>query len=389
MEINIQDRISTWLKPAVGPDVYSSEWFNQRIKTIQSIATDLKVNRALSLVRYFLNKSDAQEVAEIDAVIQDGDVTFVRSGYLNKLIAGVCLVETLKKRSHASDAIALAFSTFTFEGKLVDNPDSELEADLLSAAADYLNKEMKRVRPTVRSYEDVEEYNKKVVSAANLKRTAESIVDPNVPDKPPLYSKGFNEVVENLTKVQNEVAERVNKLISSMNEQMNHHYDQILISKEETDFLWWLFGEFSRDNDKPLSDYDLNTATLIIGKEAADLTQLLPGHASAKSIIAKAVQLRAAGPHVEASALKDRLFSDFVNSDIPRSQEWLQPIDSAGVGDFCPIHRALQLKAQNADGWKRIFDESSNFKSSRKFTPVEISYQIHRERLLARAAGQE
>ena len=56
---------------------------------------------------------------------------------------------------------------------------------------------------------------------------------------------------------------------------------QVGIINEESNMLWWLFSEYSRDEDRPWKSFSVPAVAIMAGKELADLTQIIPGPISA------------------------------------------------------------------------------------------------------------
>ena len=57
------------------------------------------------------------------------------------------------------------------------------------------------------------------------------------------------------------------------------------LRQEESDILWWLFGEYSRDLEQHISELSLSASCIIVGKELADLILVFPGPIPAKTDI--------------------------------------------------------------------------------------------------------
>jgi hypothetical protein len=59
--------------------------------------------------------------------------------------------------------------------------------------------------------------------------------------------------------------------------------------QEESDVLWWLVGAHSRDLKKPFGELEPTALPLVVGKELADLTRILPGPFAAEAFLDKAM----------------------------------------------------------------------------------------------------
>jgi len=54
---------------------------------------------------------------------------------------------------------------------------------------------------------------------------------------------------------------------------------------EETNILWWIFGEASRDSNVAWAKVGLNQTVIMAGKELSDLTKILPGSSSSSALL--------------------------------------------------------------------------------------------------------
>lgn len=383
MAVNIEEQLSGWLAPAIAVNGYPSEWFEKRIATIRGIVSEANIDRTVALLTVFLGVASSSQEEEISKLVQAGDLSYDRSNsFLNRLIAGSCLLEALNERDQNSDAIALSASVYSYQQRAFDSTASQIEAEFYAASRAYLSNELRAVRPPLNVFVKTAEYGKKSASTANIKKTLETITDGSV-DKNTATLKALTEITEHMGKVQSEVIDRVNELIDSANTQLDNQHKQITIAREESNLLWWLFGEFSRDENKPFAELGFPTALLHLGKEAADLTEILPGHIATKGILSKALTLldqRSEKPMPDSVSL-----SELVGAGGPVWPE----CKSSPVLPLCHIHRAMKMKMDGgrSDGWKKSFEQKAPFKSTHKFTLLDTAYQVYQECLLIRAVN--
>jgi hypothetical protein len=158
------------------------------------------------------------------------------------------------------------------------------------------------------------------------------------------------------------------------------------LRQEESDILWWLFGERSRDLDVSFGELKVPAGCLIGAKEIADLTRVLPGSFGVEAYLYK--MLRLAHPKLDTSVtLSDTVFAC--------PQEWLKQLVTLqgldGVADLCPVHLAAQ-KSVEASGkktaWHVPFQTASGLKAAMKLTPIDLALQAYRERLFISALNQ-
>src|SRR5437762_3321177 len=65
---------------------------------------------------------------------------------------------------------------------------------------------------------------------------------------------------------------------------------------EESNVLWWVFGESSRDRGRRWSEYSVGQTAVMAGKELADLTRMPPGPPASGALLDKVIKLACAKP---------------------------------------------------------------------------------------------
>jgi hypothetical protein len=159
---------------------------------------------------------------------------------------------------------------------------------------------------------------------------------------------------------------------------------ELNIVAEETNILWWLISEYSRDRAVSWKTLKLQAASIIAGKELADLTRVIPGP-------------------VAATAFLDRImrFSDSRNSKKnikvmhaieSTPLEWRKhyPLEHTDLVDLMPIGQGLKLSLTIADGddWSGVFQKGTVIEANSEMKPMVLAYQVFLERMLA-SLGEE
>jgi hypothetical protein len=151
---------------------------------------------------------------------------------------------------------------------------------------------------------------------------------------------------------------------------------------EESDVLWWLFAEQSRDLRTPLIELKAS-APLIAAKEMADLTRTLPGPYAARAFLDKAV--RGAQLKVPTVSLAEAVGAC--------PAEWRQGAagrpDIDPVEDLCPTCFALR-KAVEAEGkktWHQVFHTVTGLEATHKMDAVDLAQQAYEEWLAVKAVA--
>ena len=150
--------------------------------------------------------------------------------------------------------------------------------------------------------------------------------------------------------------------------------------REESQILWWLFGEYSRSLDKPFSAFRPAQAALIGGVELAALTdasELGPVAASAvlERILRIAKRDNKAQP-VTLIAAVDGLGAnlDSINAPAPVRAE------------ICPILTAIAKASAIGNGaWAAAFNKTTGMATDTEFEPIDLAVQVYRECLIGKA----
>ena len=149
---------------------------------------------------------------------------------------------------------------------------------------------------------------------------------------------------------------------------------------EESNVLWWVFGESSRDTNKRWSECTVPQTALMAGKELADLTRISPGPAAAAALLDRVVKFAKPQPLVRI-AVKDAI------ADI--SLEWRQKFAKdryvSALANLTPVSQGVKLSVDlAADGaWVQSLAASTKIQRGGKIKPNLLAYQIYIECLLA------
>lgn len=168
--------------------------------------------------------------------------------------------------------------------------------------------------------------------------------------------------------------------ISAANEKMLGNQD---ILQEETNILWWLFGERSRDLDKPMSDVGARAVCLIAAKELADLTRFVPGHFAARSFLSRSLD-RAKG---KAKAPTAFALAEVVAEATPEwRRKWMQKADLPSKGPLLPVLSAVAASLEaEGEAWQGVWKTSTRLKQDISLPPLDLAEQVFEECLLLRS----
>jgi hypothetical protein len=152
--------------------------------------------------------------------------------------------------------------------------------------------------------------------------------------------------------------------------------------REDSQILWWMTGEWSRDLQKPMSDYQASEICLVVGKELADLVEVLPGPYAAKAVLYKVLAgLGGVGDNVALSMAINRT-----------GKEWRQRVvevyPTTETREITPLLWAMSksLEVENAEDWKPAYEKVMGRKAAdAKMAPVKLAHQMYLECLVIKS----
>ncbi|MGH7747454.1 MAG: GTPase-associated system all-helical protein GASH [Candidatus Dormibacteria bacterium] len=161
---------------------------------------------------------------------------------------------------------------------------------------------------------------------------------------------------------------------------------ELEIVGEETNMLWWLVSECSRDLNKPWKQVGHPAAFIIAGKELADLTRVMPGPVAALAFLDKITRFAGGAKTsvgVKVSEAIEKTPIEWRRSYV--SEPW--PI---GLEDIVPLSKGVKLSLTVPDGvaWSSIFQQGTGIESTSNLLPHALAYQVFLECLLIRSSGK-
>lgn len=154
------------------------------------------------------------------------------------------------------------------------------------------------------------------------------------------------------------------------------------IVKEESNMLWWLISETSRDVNQRWSEMPLGMVCMLTGKELADLTRIIPGPFAARAFLDRAI--RSGRDEVAASISISDAVKDTAKTW--RDSHFSKALPT-GLEGILPLTHAVTLSVQssNETGWKSIFKAATGIGATGKSSPNLLAYQFYLEHLTARS----
>jgi len=171
------------------------------------------------------------------------------------------------------------------------------------------------------------------------------------------------------------------KLFEAMIQWTEIQEQQQSLYREESNILWWLFAEQSRDLRQPLAQLKSPAVALVASKEMADLTVTVPGPFSARAFLAKALRL-AQKPSKDVT-----LAAAIAACPAEWNKVAVGHADFTKLDDLCPVSVALRkfVEVDGADTWTNAFKGATGLTATEKLDPVDLAEQAYEEWLLARA----
>jgi hypothetical protein len=290
----------------------------------------------VTLTKFFFNleRPDEAFLAKFRAPFQAADVTFPmqKNDEELRVLAGAELVDVIERSDEDLAMLAaLCLASASFE-----NLRKEAQVPAIPGiAAIYLNAQ------TAKRAEVPEE-------ASTLGAALTAAGEP------------YDQLADEFTQVQRELA----------------------VVSEESNMLWWLFSETSRDLNKQWSDLPLPAAAIMAGKELADLTHLLPGPMAAAAFLKKTI--RFSKPKLPASIL----IKDAINeSELDWRQKHVVTTWDAELDAVIPLHAGIKksIGSPDKDTWVPAFSTATQVLAGAKLPPDLLSHQMFIEGLLLQA----
>jgi hypothetical protein len=340
----------------------------KRWAAVEAVVGSIDKPRAIEVARLYLGSASAslEFKDQFASIFQKNDPAFpMRANELElRVLAGAVVAQYLEtQRSHIGDALALA----VISGAAPSFRQSVLLPEIVTIAQDYAFQESQKVR----SYSPAAEVKATVLKAEQLLNDV----------KTPAAQNNLPGTVEALAAPLQKLYLATTAVAKSSNDAVSHLNDLVASLVEQSNILWWVFAGSSRDVEKSFSSIELASASLIAGKELADLTEVLPGPVAVPAVLDKILSV---GRPAAAAISFEAAITGVAG-------EWRQKCldgQSGQLDDLSPIHLALR-KAGEGVAWKKSFESISGIKVSKlNLAPLTLAIQMYNERLLQKAVRE-
>jgi len=150
--------------------------------------------------------------------------------------------------------------------------------------------------------------------------------------------------------------------------------------REESQILWWLFGEHSRTLEKPFAAFRPAQAALIGGIELAALTEASElGPVAAEAVLERVVRCAKRDNKAQPVTLLGAV--DGLGTDLAK----LKALAPARP-EICPVLTAMVKAVEIGSGkWGHAFNKATGLDAAVEFEPINLALQVYRECLLGKA----
>lgn len=340
-----------------------------RWKGVQAFANDVDRETALDVVRILFNKQPKNNSfgEVLRKPFKNIDDAFpMRGNDLEMEVLSCAIITHLLEsaKNEIADVLALAVICADFQG-FRKRPILSEVIDLSDA---FLYSRSNKLRTKLRP--------PKVTASTSTLTDLISEVKDATPATIPAS-------ITTITPVLEEIQRLTGILVRSTNTALGELSKQLRLQQEESNILWWLFAEHSRDRKVRMSELGHPAASIIAGKELADLTLTMPGPVAAEAFLDRMLQPLTKSRKSSKTSIREAIAA-------PKLEDWkvqeLKNINLTNIDDLCTVHYALQQSIEVDDaGWVSAFENRSGITADTIISLLGLAMQVYREGLLIKA----
>lgn len=170
--------------------------------------------------------------------------------------------------------------------------------------------------------------------------------------------------------------------ISALTKQLSLVTNLAVLREEDTNLLWWLQTNVSRDLGLQFSEIEMKLAVLLLPKELSDLTLCSPGHPAIAALLEKALRQQA-----EFQIKAKISIADAVNAlQLEWRQKWFTDKNLDDLLLICPITHAIKksLEVDKPSEWIPAYQKASALKAKNGILTLEMAVQMYFEREISK-----
>ncbi|WP_366924197.1 hypothetical protein MFMK1_001155 [Metallumcola ferriviriculae] len=185
-----------------------------------------------------------------------------------------------------------------------------------------------------------------------------------------VMAEEFYDYISNLNKWKTEINLKIIK---------NERQQKIYL--EDSQILWWMTGEWSRDLKKPFNQMQVTESSIVIGKELADLVNILPGPYASEAVINKTLSsLGDSNARCTMAEIIDKQSNDW-------KQILAENYPSEKTKEITPLLLAIDKsnEVEGAKEWLPAFKKLTGFNADEiELSAFSFAYQIYLECLVVK-----
>jgi hypothetical protein len=181
----------------------------------------------------------------------------------------------------------------------------------------------------------------------------------------------------NLGKIRTEATEASKAIATQASAAFGAMDKQLKYMREETQILWWLFGEHSRTLHRHFSAFQPGMAAVVAGVDLGDLTNAsIFGPIAAPAMLERVLRLARPGKG------QNKSLAAVLDEASPADLQALHLFGKDQPPCIFPIMTAIERAKENSRSWHIGFEKSTGVKAMTEFEPIELATQIYYEHLL-------
>ncbi len=156
--------------------------------------------------------------------------------------------------------------------------------------------------------------------------------------------------------------------------------DSLSLLQEESNILWWIFGEYSGTSGKGFKETGAANISLTAAKDLSQLTKFTFDFPSARSILSRVINIAGSAKHT----LKESTIEEIITAiDKDYIVALVKPVENK-ISDITPILLILQksLNYASTDSWGDPVQQQIKLETSKKISLIDFCYQLYNELLL-------
>ena len=364
--MNAKNMFADWYRNA-NPHPNQDE-IQRRLAAIAAVCEYESIDYWYDVIQLYIGSSHAEVTWYVDfaQMFKDEDLTFPfeNNEQLIKTLAGISILNKLEpaKKSESCDFIGNALCCIGFGNK----KDTKIWNMPIEKGIEYnlsRNIELRDYEKNNKNYKfNPQSYE---VSYEMEEDSEELTVD---------------EV--NVNKEFSNIKKSIDSIINSLHQEIYYRDISLKTLSEETNILWWIFGENSSELEQHFSKVGFQKMSILSGMELAELTTIASAHPSSKAFISKVLMMSGMKRNSKLSVaeaidsvdfyIREKISENYYHNEYFKVMPILHAIDCS-------------VKMGEGGSWIDLFNNYFNEKDfDKKYSPNLISNQIFREILISK-----